>query len=224
LSPARPLVVAHRAGNDLGALRAMEVLGVDVIEADLHLFHGAIEVRHEKTVGPLPILWERWRLVRPFRPRLRLADLLASVAPSTCLMLDLKGISPRLPHKAMHALERALPDRPYWVCARNWLLLRPFEHRPGITVIRSVAGPIQLWWFRRTRRPRLDGVSVHHRLLDAQIVAELRARCGLVLTWGVTTEERARELQALGVGGLILDDRVLMQAVLAPPSGAARRV
>ena len=214
MTTGRPLVIAHRAGNDLGALRAAEAQGVDMVEADLHLFWGTIEVRHAKTIGPLPILWERWRLVRPFRPRIRLTAMLVAVAPSTHLMLDLKGPSPRLSRATVAVLQQSSSDRSYTVCARNWMLLRPFEGLPGVRVIRSIAGPLQLQWLLRGRRRSLDGVSVDQKLLDARSVARLVNRAGLVLAWGVTTERRLRELSALGVSGFILDDRKLMRSVL----------
>lgn len=217
----RPLVVAHRAGNDLGMLRAAEALGVDMIESDLHLFRGRIEVRHEKTIGPIPILWERWRLVRPFSPRLRLMDLLAAVAPTTHLMLDLKGPSSGLSRAALDVLQRSFAGRSYTVCARNWMLLRPFEGIPGVRVIRSIAGPLQLQCLLHGHRRRLDGVSVDQGLLDARSTARLLDRTGFVLAWGVTADERLRALCSLGVSGFILEEPTLLRSVLNDPGGVS---
>jgi hypothetical protein len=73
---AGPFLVAHRAGNDLARLRHAEDLGIPLIEADVHLFAGRLEVRHLQTVGPLPIFWDRWALAPPWAPRLLLAELL----------------------------------------------------------------------------------------------------------------------------------------------------
>ena len=39
--PRRPFVVAHRSGNSMLGLRTAEALGVQAIEADVHLFRGA---------------------------------------------------------------------------------------------------------------------------------------------------------------------------------------
>ena len=89
-----PFVVAHRAGNDLGILRRAEALAPRLVEADLHLRRGRVEVRHLKTLGPLPLLWDRWRLAPGWRPRLELPALLEAAAPGTELMLDLKGHDP----------------------------------------------------------------------------------------------------------------------------------
>ena len=79
--------MAHRAGNDLARLREAERLGA-VVEADVRLWRGRLEVRHLKTIGPVPILWDRWELASPFAPRLELHALLAAARPGTQLMLD----------------------------------------------------------------------------------------------------------------------------------------
>ncbi len=56
------LVIAHRAANSAAALAAVGP-GVDVVEADVHLFRGRLEVRHAKTLWPSSVLWERWYLL-----------------------------------------------------------------------------------------------------------------------------------------------------------------
>ena len=76
-----PFIVAHRAGNDLELLRRAEGVQPRLIEADVHLYRGRLEVRHLKTLGPLPVLWDRWYLASPRTPRLELAGLLAAAGP-----------------------------------------------------------------------------------------------------------------------------------------------
>ena len=71
-----PYVVAHRAANSLEGLQLAGGTGARLHECDIHLFWGRLEVRHLKTIGPIPILWDRWFLANPFTPRLLLADLL----------------------------------------------------------------------------------------------------------------------------------------------------
>jgi glycerophosphoryl diester phosphodiesterase len=216
---ARPLVVAHRAGNDIPRLHAVEAIGVDMVEADLHLFRGQVEVRHAKTLGPLPVLWERWHLVRPFAPRMRFADLLRAAAPETRLMLDLKGPFLGLSRRVLGELGRTGQGRRYAVCARNWMLLRPFAAIPGVQTIRSVGGRWELRLLLRRHRGALDGVSVAERLLDDRVVAQLRERTDFVMTWGVATAGRVAELAAAGVTAFSFDDDELMRAALvaAPP-------
>jgi glycerophosphoryl diester phosphodiesterase len=53
---------------------------------------------------------------------------------------------------------------------------------------------------------RLDGISIHERLLDRDSVASMRMIADVIMTWPVNVPERARELLRLGVDGLITDD------------------
>jgi hypothetical protein len=48
-----PITIAHREVNSIVTLRAAEAAGVDVIECDLWLHRGRLEVRHSKTLGPI---------------------------------------------------------------------------------------------------------------------------------------------------------------------------
>jgi hypothetical protein len=194
-----PFVVAHRAGNDLARLRAAEALRLQLVEADVHLFGGRLEVRHRKTVGPFPILWDRWELAPPWAPRLLLDELLEATAPGTELMLDLKGHDRRLPGRVLAAVESAgLPGR-LTVCSQDWRLLEPLAGLPEIRVVHSVGNARQLARLPRT----VAGVSIHERLLDAGVVAELRRRAALVLSWPVESVAQARRLATWGVQGLI---------------------
>ncbi len=178
-----------------------------VIEADVHLFRGRLEVRHLKTLGPVPILWDRWKLASPFRPRLLLADLLAAAGSQTELVLDLKGRDRRLAEQVLEALRPGLrAGAVVTICARSWPLLDVFSGLEGVRGVHSVGSARQL---RRLRRhasgKRVDGVSIHERLLDSRTVHELRELADVVMTWPVNTLDRARELTACGVDGLISD-------------------
>jgi glycerophosphoryl diester phosphodiesterase len=211
-----PFVVAHRAGNDLDILRRAEALGPRLVEADLHLRRGRVEVRHLKTLGPLPLLWDRWYLAPGWRPRLELATLLAAAAPSTELMLDLKGRDVRLARRVAEELVRARRRR-VTVCARNWALLEPLRHAPGVRLVHSVGSRRQLRALRRRfAGRRLGGISIHRDLLDAATVADLRRRAELVITWPVSTPDQAHALGDWGVDGVIAER---FDALLPAPAG-----
>jgi hypothetical protein len=199
-----PFLVAHRAGNDLSRLRLAEELGVGLVEADLHLFAGRLEVRHLKRAGPFPILWDGWQLGPPRRRRLELRDLIAATRPETELMLDLKGLDPRLAHRVGAALAGEHVPRHITVCARNWRLLGPLTGLPNVRVVHSVRTRTELraLWRRFDRRP-VRGVSIHRDLLDAELVVRLRARTDLLRSWPVDSEDTARRLADWGVQGLI---------------------
>jgi glycerophosphoryl diester phosphodiesterase len=204
-----PFVVAHRAGNDLAALQGAERLSVGLIEADLHLFRGRIEVRHLKTLGPVPVLWDRWALAPGWTPRLLLEALLDAAAADTPLMLDLKGRDPRLAAR----LRAALGDRSVTVCSRTWPLLEALRGAPGVRLVHSAGSRTQLGGLLSGRAgARLGGVSVHRRLLTPAVVDALRDRAETVMTWPVWTVEEARVLGAWGVDGVITE----CYATLAP--------
>ncbi|MBD0330635.1 MAG: glycerophosphodiester phosphodiesterase [Thermoleophilia bacterium] len=204
-APPSAFLVAHGAGNRLDDLRAAEALGVALVEADVRLFRGRPEVRHLKTVGPLPLYWDRWTLAPPWRRHLRLGELLAATHARTELMLDLKGARSRLAALVAAEIARLGDARRLTVCARSWRLLEPFESL-AVRRVYSVGSARQL---RRLlgRFPdgRLDAVSVHARLLDRHVVAQLREIATTVMTWPVNDAARARALLGLGVHGLISD-------------------
>lgn len=194
----------------------MQRLGIAVVEADLHLYAGRIEVRHLKTLGPVPVLWDRWTLAPPWTPRLRLDRVLTAMRPGTELMLDLKGRDPRLPALVAAALAEHAPGAPVTVCARHWPLL---DQLPGVQAVRpvhSVGARRQLEGLRRRfGGRRLDGVSIHRKLLDARTVDDLRRRADVVMTWPVLTREDVRELIGWGVQGLITEFPELVAAELS---------
>lgn len=183
----------------------------------MRLFHGRPEIRHLKSVGPLPLYWDRWSVASPFRRHPVLADLLRATSASTELMLDLKGSRPRLAEIVRAELERHLPHRRFTVCARSWRLLDVFEGLP-VRRLASAGSRRQVRsLLRHFAGRRVDGVSVHERLLDARVVADLRAVSDLVLTWPVNAPARARELVGIGVDGLISDRAALIAPVAAAP-------
>jgi glycerophosphoryl diester phosphodiesterase len=200
----RPFIVAHRAGNDLELLRRAEAVAPRLIEADVHLYAGRLEVRHLKTLGPL--LWDRWYLAPLGTPRLRLAALLERASPRTTLMLDLKGLRQRVGLRVREELIRVEPQARIVVCSRSWRLLEPLGEHPGVQVVHSVGSRRQLRAVRRRfGGRRLDGISIHQRLLDADTVADLHARAAMVMSWPVTTFEEAQRLAGWGVDGVITE-------------------
>jgi len=187
-------------------LRHAERLAPRLVEADLHLRRGRVEVRHLKTMGPVPLLWDRWRLAPGWTPRLELGALLAAAAPSTELMLDLKGRDLRLSRRVAEALacERGAPR--VTVCARNWALLEPLAGREDVRLVHSVGSRRQLRALRRRYADRrLEGISIHRDLLDASTVVDLRTRADVVMTWPVASPDEARALAGWGVNGVITE-------------------
>lgn len=206
MSQKAPFLVAHRAGNELTLLRRAERLPVRLVEADVYLYANRLEVRHLKTAGPLPILWDRWRLASPWRPRLELETLLQAASPTTELMLDLKGRDLRLSGRISDAIAKHAAGRRLTVCSQRWELLEPLDDLDNVRVVHSVGGARGLAALRRRfEGQRLAGVSIHRKLLDPDVVADLRRRAAIVMTWPVSSAEEARTLAGWGVDGLITD-------------------
>src|SRR3954464_8630344 len=91
------LAVAHRSGNTVAGLRAALDAGVDLVEADVHAYRGRLEVRHLRSSGGLPLPWDKASVLRRPRPGgLQLHELISALGEDHRLMIDLKGVHPRL--------------------------------------------------------------------------------------------------------------------------------
>jgi glycerophosphoryl diester phosphodiesterase len=207
------LVVVHRAGNDLGTLRSALDLGADLVEADVHLYRGRLEVRHRKTLGPR-WLWDRGELVRRVDVRLlEIRELLASTDGDPRLLLDLKGIHPRLASRVATVLTEVMPDTTVTVCTQHWWMLSAFRDLPNVRLVLSAGSRRGLRRLRsRVRRQPAYGVCVHRRLLTPEIVAELRRSAEVVFTWPVDTEDALADARRLGVDAVIGKDLGVLAA------------
>lgn len=198
-------MIAHRAANSAEALAAVGP-GVDVVEADVHLFHGRLEVRHAKALWPLPVFWERWYLLERGTPRPLLSDLLPLIPPGVRLMLDLKGPDPRLPGAVAEATEGFAAERGLIVSGRVWRTIDRMRAVENVRTLHSVGSPRELRALLRRRGARgPEGVSIHQRLLSPAVVTALRERAEWVWTWPVDDPAVAAVLGAWGVTGMISD-------------------
>lgn len=212
------IAVAHRAGNSLAALRAAAEVGADVVEADVHARQDRLEVRHSKSMGPLPWLWDRgpWELTPTSVEQLQLPELLDAFAPQATLMLDLKGIS-AVGERTATLLHDRRPDRQVIVCSRWWPSVEPFFDRDWALPVLSARNRPELARLRRrVRRGRAPyAVSLHGSLLSEPVVSELRERVEVVMSWGVNDAAALERVTALGVTGIISDSHDVLRSVLA---------
>jgi glycerophosphoryl diester phosphodiesterase len=206
------LAVAHRGGNTLAGLRAALDTGVDLVEADVHLYRGALEVRHSRAIGPR-LYWDRTTGVTRRRDVLvpELAEVLAVTAGDPRLMLDLKGRSLAVAGRVAATLRERMPGIPVAVCTKQWRMLDAFAGDPNVRRIRSAANARQLSRLRaRLRGERADGVSIRLRLLTPAIVAELRRSTDLIMAWSVDTEPELDRASEIGVTGVISRNMALL--------------
>lgn len=214
------LAVAHRAGNSLSRLRMAVDLGVDVVEADVHAHRGRLEVRHLKTMGPLPWLWDRWELASAATARLALRELLTAGEHGTTFMLDLKGRRTAVGERVAEELHGYAPDRPVLVCSRFWPSLNAFDRLPWVRTVMSARNRAELTMLThrlRTGPPRY-GVSVHRSLLAPAVAAALHEHVQLVMTWPVNDAAALADVIAVSGGGplgVISDEESVLRHVIA---------
>ena len=211
----KPLAIAHRAGNSLAGMHAARALGVDVIECDIHEHRGRLEVRHLKTAGPLPFLWDTWELAPASAPRLGLEELLAADRRDILFMLDLKGRRASTARSVARLLHQYAVEHPMLACGRWWPAVDALAELPFIRPVLSARNRVELTRLlqRVTALPPY-GVSVHESLLDDEVVAELSSRVEVVMTWPVNDIVTLDRLLHLGVSGIISDEPHVLASLL----------
>jgi glycerophosphoryl diester phosphodiesterase len=221
----RPFVVAHRMGNSREHVDEAVAAGADIVEADIHLYRRRLEVRHTKTLGVLPWLWDRWYLVPAADPRLTLAELMTELREDVILMLDLKGWQPWHGRTVAAAMEAAAPGRPYLVSTGAWHMLAAFEPLPHVGIIHTIADRRHAARIKlRLRHHRTDAIGVRRQLLaDRGLAATVRELAPVVFTWPVNSHATAREALARGANALIVDGTDLIAALAAQRRPPMRR-
>lgn len=216
------MLVAHRVGNHLDAIAGAVAAGADLIEADVHLYRRRLEIRHTKTLGVLPWMWDRWYLVPARTDRPVLAALVEAAPPEATLMLDLKGWHPWLGKAIAAAMQELAPGRPYVVSGRQWSMLNAFEDLDHVRIIRSARGPREAVNLPRVaNRHRTDAICMHRSLLaQPRWVALARRLAPLLLTWPVDSHAVAAEVRSHGADGLIIDGVNLLAELAAERAGA----
>jgi glycerophosphoryl diester phosphodiesterase len=210
----RPLVIAHRAGNDLDMARRAFEAGADMVETDVWSYRGRLELRHIKTMGLVPLLWDRWLLEPGWGKRLVLSDLLQALPIEARLFLDLKGDDPSLGRLVVDAIEREQPERKLILCGRNWRQLEEVAENPDVMTFYSVGSDEELAavWERLSGRI-YPAVSIHCRYLTPEITGQLKALGTTIVTWPINSITSARRLHELNVDGFTSDNMWLISSI-----------
>ena len=202
-------IVAHRAGNVVAdAAQAAAAPVVDMIEIDVHVLRGQVELRHAKVLHPTRRLWEKWYFLPRGTVGVPIQDVLAVLDPQTPLMVDLKCFTKR----SARLIRQAIPDtHPIVASTRNWWILSEFADRPRTRRLRSCGTRWQIWWARNRMRFGPDeGVCIEETNLTPELLATLRERAPLMFSWGTTETARCAELEQAGLTGIILDDHSIV--------------
>jgi hypothetical protein len=197
-------------------MRSAAALGADIVEADVHLRRGRLEIRHEKALGPLPRFYDKGHLYPTVPPPPLLADLMAGLPAGPTLMLDLKGVG-QVGARTLQALLASPPATPLLVCSRWWPSALGFAAIPWASVLLSARGHTELARLRRRIRAggAPDGVSLHLSLLTPRLVEELHRDVPLILSWPVDdlpSLDRAREV---GIDGAITKSDEVIKVLVA---------
>ena len=236
--------IAHAFGNSRESLARALAAPIDMIEADVRYHAGRAWIRHERRLGPLPVLADRRHGREPLGPfalrvgrgyylrldvrRLALSELLAFVAGRKRLLLDVKACKDGDAAAFSQALVRHVREAnaPGWiaVCGQFWpVLTRVRRIAPEIEVRYSIERPDQ--WRRYTAlAPSDDGarrVCIEHRFLDDQKLSFLKRLGTGTYCWTVDDARDAARLVAGGVDGIISNDLVLL-ARLPAAAGSLR--
>ena len=220
----RPVAIAHRAGNDLARLERAKAIGADLAELDVWLHRGRLEVRHAQTVGPLPLLRDRWRFSPGWGPRLELGAVIEAAGRDVTLMVDLKSDTPALSEAVAAAFERHLPGAPYAVTTREWHLLEPFEGHKHVTRIPSAAWPHEIGALASDLGERYRALSLHATLAQPVLMRELAESGVATYVWPVNTPDALERVLEAGAAGVNSDNLDLLAGVVAgaaaEPAGA----
>jgi glycerophosphoryl diester phosphodiesterase len=216
LDPGRPLAIAHRFGNEPRLVRGAVEAGADLVELDIWPYRGKLEVRHLKTMGPVPLLWDRkpYRLVSARAPRLELSELLDGHERGE-LMLDLKGRDVAASVAVRDEMRSLQPGAEYTVCSQSWTLLETFRDEPGVRVVHSVGSELRLRSLERRLPAHATGVGVNVRLLTRERVQRLRELVPLVATWRVNDADTLDRVLDWGVTAVITDSLHIVRALRA---------
>lgn len=210
----KPFASAHRAGNTRRqALQAIEA-GADLLETDIWLHKGRLELRHKQTLGPIPILWEKWSIAPGWTKRYLLSDLLQDAPEDILLFLDFKGEEMDLGPEVLKELQRLAPNRVVAICGRNYPQLQTIADHPQILCFYSVGTeeewPVAQKLIASSSYPAL---SIHANLATPERMQWMNERGGVVVAWDVQTPERMDELRKLGVDGFTTDNPELLTAI-----------
>jgi glycerophosphoryl diester phosphodiesterase len=207
----RLLTVAHRSGNTVAGLREALDAGVDLVECDVHAYRGRLEVRHHRSMGGLPFLWDREGVVsRRRHGTVVLTELIAALGDEQRLMIDLKGVHPRLAPSVAGLLRSASPHHALTVCTKSWWMLDAFD-LPVRRVLSAATRRAVERLVGRVADARVDGVSVRLSLLSPDVVARLHRGTELVMAWPVDTPAALARARAVGADAVISKDLDLLR-------------
>jgi glycerophosphoryl diester phosphodiesterase len=235
-----PVRIAHGFGNSRRRLSRALIGPVDLVETDVHFQDGKMVVRHERKVGPLPILIDerkslhlktehtcRLHLLRWYvafqRSPLALEEILARARGGRGLLLDLKGQygdrEERFAGALADMLEQMDLAEQTTICGQNWSLLTHLRRvAPSLKVHYSIDSARQLEAFQAMlQSDRIGRICLNQSLVEPPLIERLKRSGMTIYTWTVDDLWRAHELLELGVDGIISNSLEMLGLLGAGP-------
>ena len=236
------LRIAHGYGNTRRSLALALEGPVDYVEADIRHQGGRLAVRHERKLGPLPLLFDemqrghvghgpgryglplgRWYVRLQLSP-LYLEDVLALARGRRRILADVKGSDggrrPAFARALARAVRLAGMADEVTFCGQDWPVLKRLRViDPGLRVHYSIGAERQLAAFGHVPQDEtLRGVCLHQSLLNPQLIDILKRRGLDVWTWIVDDIDQARRLVATGIDGIISNRLDVLGALSQAPA------
>jgi glycerophosphoryl diester phosphodiesterase len=237
-----PVRIAHGFGNNRRRLLRALIGPVDLIETDVRFQDGKMVIRHERKLGPLPVLIDeraslhiksahrcrlhlgRWYVALQGNS-LTLQEVLAKAKDKRGLLLDLKGEygdgGEAFARALAEMLERMGMEEQVTICGQNWSLLGHLRAAaPHLKVYYSIDRPDQLEAFQAMlEHDPIRGICLNQSLIEEPLIERLKALGITIYTWTVDDLWRAHELLELGVDGIISNSLETLGLLGASPGG-----
>lgn len=232
------LRIAHAYGDTRAALPLALAAGVDMIEADVWFRAGHLWVRHERRLGPIPLLADRrppsahyvgpyavpiWprHYLRPDIDCITLREVLTTLGGRRRLLVDVKGSYSEAETRSFaERLAREVEEQGavqrVEACGQNWAVLdqlRPIERAP---VVRYTIESLRQWeaFLALARGDKgARRTCIHYRLMTEERVRLLEEMAVEVYCWTVDDRAEAERLVAAGAEGIISNDLSLLASL-----------
>ncbi len=206
--------IAHNSGNKISSILEALAYGANVIEIDVVLVRGELHAAH----------WSPFRFIgdRLFRGP-TLAEVWGAATQADMVKLDLKNASTEMVDALVEFLSKTWRfNRDVIVATDEPEILARFAQKEP-RVIRMLG--ISEWdalddlLADETLLTFVDGVSIHHTLLNEDTMASLKESGLMVFAWTVNDPARMNEMVEYGVDGITTDNLAILDLL-----GAQRQI
>jgi hypothetical protein len=197
--------IAHNAGDHAETAQTALDHGADAVEIDVIMVGETLYAAHAIP----PKLIGAWLFRGP-----RLNDAWTIVSQADAVALDLKDPSTAYEDALVAFLEERPHDRVVLSSRSIESLIRLGQRLPNAHLYLSVPNRAFFDGLEATQpqlMDMLDGVSMQHSQINADIMAILKSRDQRIIAWTVNDLTRVNELVRLGVDGITSDNLAILE-------------